>query len=275
MFDGIFATGLFSHYLSLLQLPKENPSLENLTRLVRAQLMQVPFENISKLYRLKHDGLREMPSFEQHLVGIERFNFGGTCYANNYYYNRLLNYLGYEVKLCGADMANPDVHLVSIVKLNGREYIVDVGYGAPFYAPMPRDLQEDYTISFGDDRYALKPQTTDGRSQLDLYRGGQLKHGYSVNPIPREIEYFADVITDSYRPQATFTNALLLVRFFESRSIVIHNYNLIESGPTKSRIDKISDREELINSVEKHFGIPRKIIAESISMLAEFRDAWD
>jgi arylamine N-acetyltransferase len=275
MSDNIIVKEIYSRYLALLHLPILQPSLENLTRLVQAQLMRVPFENISKLYRLKHNGLREIPCFEQHLEGIERFNFGGTCYANNYYFNRLLDYLGYDIKLCGADMANPDVHIVSIVRLDGREYIVDVGYGAPFYTPMPRDLSEDFAINFGDDRYVIKPQDESGRSRLDLYRGGQLKHGYIVNPIPREIEYFTEMTADSYRPQATFTNALLLVRFFENRSIVIHNYNLIESELIGFRTTKISDRDELLNLVGKHFGIPPEIITEAISMIGESKDAWD
>ena len=115
-----------------------------------------------------------MPILGLFLDGIERFNFGGTCYPNNYYFYQLLANLGYQTKLCGADMSNPDVHLVSMVTLEKREYLVDVGYAAPFIAPMPRDLATDYVVVLGRDRYVLKPQDARGRSRMDL-RGGQLE----------------------------------------------------------------------------------------------------
>ncbi len=109
-------------YLSILGIETAPPGLDHLTRLVRAQLTRVPFENISKLYLKKTQGASYIPSLEEHLDGIERFSFGGTCYANNPYFSQLLRHLGYDVDMCGADMSKPDVHVVSIVRLEGREY---------------------------------------------------------------------------------------------------------------------------------------------------------
>src|SRR5512143_789806 len=97
--------GLYADYLRLLGLRPRVPSLEALTELTGAHLVRVPFENVSKLY----------------------------------YLYRLLENLGYRVRLCGADMSRPDVHLVIVVTVEGHEYVVDGGYGAPFLAPLPRD----------------------------------------------------------------------------------------------------------------------------------------
>ena len=74
-----------------------------------------------------------MPGLDQFLADIENYHFGGTCYTNNYFLKLLLSYLGYDVKLCGADMNRPDVHVVNIVRIEGREFIVDVEYAAPCY----------------------------------------------------------------------------------------------------------------------------------------------
>ncbi len=134
---------LLERYLRLLGVPRRTPSLEGLRELVQAQLCRVPFENVSKLYYKKHLGLASLPSLELFLDGIERFNFGRTCYSNNYYFYQLLANLGYQANLCGVDMSNPDVHLVSMAELDQRQYLVDVGYAAPFAVPLPRDAEMD------------------------------------------------------------------------------------------------------------------------------------
>lgn len=67
-------------------------------------------------------------------------------------------------------MSNPDVHLVSMVNVDEREYLVDVGYAAPFLSPLPRDLATDFIIVLGRDFYVLKPQDAQGSSRMELYR---------------------------------------------------------------------------------------------------------
>ncbi len=237
-------------------------------------MIRVPFENVSKLYRIKQAGLRGLPGLERHLDGIELHNFGGTCYANNYYFYLLLTHAGYDIMLCGADMDTPDAHIVSMVTVDGREYLVDVGYAAPFLKPLPRDLTQDHVVSLGRDRYVLKPQDRDGGSLLELYRDGRLMHGYTAKPIPRRIEHFAHGISDSFTDGSNFMNALLLVRFFPNSSLVIHNFTLIRSEGTESRIHRLANREELTQAINDHFAIPGAIAAEAVAGLGRFRDAW-
>jgi arylamine N-acetyltransferase len=265
---------LIDRYLRILGLSRRDPGWDALAELVAAHVMRVPFENISKLYYRKHVGLRSLPGLERFLDGIERHHFGGTCYTNNYYLNSLLAHLGYDVKLCGADMANPDVHLVSIVTVDQREYLVDVGYAAPFMEPIPRDREHDHVIALGRERYVFKPQDTDGRTRLKLYRHGELKHGYIAKPVPRQIDHFHQVIADSFADQATFMNALLLVRFSPGYSLPVHNLTLIESQATESHARKIGSRAELPSVIEEHFAIPGAIVAEAVAELGDLQDPW-
>ena len=95
------AQSVYSRYLKALKISKTDPGLTALTDLIKAHLMYVPFENISKLFYIKNYSLESIPDFEQYVDGICRYNFGGTCYSNNYYFNKLLSYLGYNVRLCG------------------------------------------------------------------------------------------------------------------------------------------------------------------------------
>ena len=266
---------LLARYLGILGVPGRPPGLNALAELVAAHLMRVPFENISKIYYRKRLGLKTIPELKTYLSGIENYHFGGTCYSNNYYLYRLLASLGYRVNLCGADMSRPDVHVVSLVTLEGRQYLVDVGYAAPFQAPLPRDLAEDYTVVLGHDRYVLKPQDANGCSRLELHRDGVHKHGYLVKPQPRSIEDFEPVIVDSYCAEATFMNALLLVRFYPGRSVVVHNLSVIESQDMRSTVRALDSRAEVGRAVEENFGIPRGIVMEALAELGQLQDAWN
>lgn len=265
---------LFARYLGLLGVAQRKPSVSALTEVVEAHAQRVPFESISKIYRKKHLGLIALPSLELFLDGIERYHFGGTCYSNNYYFNRLLAELGYDVRLCGADMSNPDVHMVSMVSVEGQQFLVDAGYAAPFLTPLPRDLAKNHVITSGRDRYVLHPQDGNGCSRLELFRDGQLKHGYLAKPTPKKIEDFEAVIADSFRKEATFMNALLLARFHADRSVVIHNLELIESRGATSKIRSLASRDELARVIEECFDIPREIATESVTELGQLKDAW-
>lgn len=267
-------SNLCDRLLGVLGIDRQKTSFEALTEVVRAFAMRVPFENVSKLYYKARFGLRGLPNSDMYIDGIERYNFGGTCYPNNYHLHLLLAHLGYDVKLCGANMANPDVHLVNLVSLDGREFLVDAGYAAPFLAPLPRDLDEDYKISLGRERYVLNPQDGNGVSRLDLYRDGELVHGYTVKPIPRRIDHFTDVIKDSFRDSATFMNSLLLVRLYPGRSVVIRNLSIIESDKKGYDVRELSGRDQLPAAVEEHFSIPREIVSEAVAELRGFGDPW-
>ena len=78
-------SGLFDKYLELLGIEATDPTYEFLCKLVKAHLIQVPFENISKLL-FKKQGMNYIPTLQTFLDGIGKHNFGGTCYTNNYYF---------------------------------------------------------------------------------------------------------------------------------------------------------------------------------------------
>ncbi len=272
--DQALAPELVRRYLAALGMAPQDPTLGALHQLVAAHLTRVPFENVSKLYNRKHHGLAGLPSLELYLEGIERYHFGGTCYANNFHFYSLLSALRYDVKLCAADMTNPDVHLVVMVNVDDREYLVDAGYGAPFLSPMPRDLATDYVVALGRDRHVLKPQDGGGRSCLELYRDGKLIHRYWAKPEARRIKEFRQVIAESFQPDATFLNSLLLTRFYSDRAVMIHNWTLVESQGSKSTVRLLASRDQLVAAVEEHFEMPRAIVAEVVHDLGDLRDSW-
>jgi arylamine N-acetyltransferase len=265
---------IFDWYFSILGIEQEEPSFEHLSRLVRAQLIRVPFENISKLYLKKTQNASYIPSLEEHLTGIEDFNFGGTCYANNPYFAALLRHSGYDVDLCGADMTRPDVHVVSLVRLEGREYLVDVGYGAPFYSQMPRDLDRKHEVAFGNNLFVLHPRDAEGQSRMDHLRDGTLIHGYTAKPQPRGIEHFDKVIRNSYSDAATFMNVVVIERFFSDHAVRIHNLTLTESTATGASVTHLADKKDLVEAIGHHCGFPADIIQEAVADIALEADIY-
>ena len=108
--------------------------------------------------------------------------------------------------------------MATFVRLDGRDLLVDVGYAAPFYDPLPLDQPAPKSFRFGRDAYVVHPRDAGGRTRLDLLRDGDRVHGYLLKPVPRTIACFRRVIRASYRDDATFMRSLLLVRFFDDQS---------------------------------------------------------
>jgi arylamine N-acetyltransferase len=269
----LFNATMFKRYLNILGINHNEPSINALYEIVNAHLTKVPFENVSKLC-YKKQGLKHLPDLPTFLDGVEKYNFGGTCYTNNYYLYLLLMYLSYDVKLCGADMNNPDVHLVSIVNIGEKEFIADVGYAAPFFQPLPRDFDDDYNIEFGEEKYILNPVDENNYSKMKQYWKGDLKHGYTAKPQPRKIEEFQNVIENSYSEDATFMNAVMIARFYENSSLVLRNLTLTKTENNKTTAQRI-ERDTIPATVEHYFGMPRQFVEEAINELGELKDTWN
>lgn len=265
---------LLAKYLRLLGVVPRPPGPGLLREVVAAHLERVPFENVSKLYRWQRFGQAGVPDLGLFLEGIEEHGFGGTCYAIGSHLHGLLAALGFDATLCGADMAKPNVHAVVRVRLDGRELLVDAGYAAPFREPLPADVATEHVVSWGRDRYVVSPKDELGRTRVTLHRDGAPKHGYLVNPEPRSISDFAGAVADSFRPEATFRNALLLARFGLRHSVVVSNFSVVTTDASGSSVRRLRDRGELARTIETHFGIAANLLGPVLAGLPALVDPW-
>jgi arylamine N-acetyltransferase len=258
-----------SRYLDLLGVDSHPPSLFALTELVTAHVSRIPFENVSKLIQHARGELPVLVPLDRFLDGIDHDHLGGTCYACACQLNALLSHLGYEVRLCGAAMSLPDVHVVNVVKVDSRDYLVDVGYGAPFFSPLLLDGSGPVAVDLGRERYVLYPRDEDDRAQLSHLRDGQVIHGYIVTPTPRDVDHFASVIVHSFRPESEFLNHLRIVLHRPERSISLSDFRLtiVEGGRASSRT--LHDRTDLRQTIEGLFKIPGEISEEAMTALTK------
>jgi arylamine N-acetyltransferase len=96
--------GIYQRYLRLLGVEGVPYGLEGLRAVIRAHLLRVPFENVSKLLLFSREGRGRFFTLPEFLDGIEHHDLGSTCYGANPYLAELLRALGYEADLHGANM---------------------------------------------------------------------------------------------------------------------------------------------------------------------------
>jgi arylamine N-acetyltransferase len=168
-------------------------------------------------------------------------------------------------------MNNPDVHIISIVNVDGFEFIVDCGYAAPFLEPMPRNLDKDYILKSGNETYILKPKDSRGNSRVEQYYKDELKHFYIAKPQPRDQKEFQKVIKDSYSDEALFMNSLIVTRHSSDHSVILRNFTLtvIEEYEVKQ---KTILKTEIPDTINKHFGIPARLVKSAISGLRQLAE---
>src|SRR5690349_13972308 len=108
------------------------PSLETLAAIHRRHTRVIPFENLDAF--LRRPVPLDLASLERKLVHAGR---GGYCFEHNRVLSHVLRELGFEVTDLAArvvwgatsDMVRPRSHMLLLVKVHGKRYIADVGFG--------------------------------------------------------------------------------------------------------------------------------------------------
>ncbi|CAM3780237.1 arylamine N-acetyltransferase family protein [Alicyclobacillus pomorum] len=100
---------------------------------------------------------RETKSFWTKTVSLRKLlkeNAGGLCYELNRLFQWLLTELGYRAKLVAATVLNEqgewvhqDSHATTIVSLDEKSYVVDVGFGDCVREPLPLSGEEIHDVS--------------------------------------------------------------------------------------------------------------------------------
>ncbi|TVX93425.1 arylamine N-acetyltransferase family protein [Paenibacillus agilis] len=119
-------------YLDRIQAEKrEGQSLDYLAHLQKQHVLNIHFENLDILTKkplsLKVENLYQKMVHDQH---------GGVCYELNGLFYHLLNELGFKPYLMAGTVyvgngvwALENAHMFTIVPIEGKEYLVDVGFG--------------------------------------------------------------------------------------------------------------------------------------------------
>jgi arylamine N-acetyltransferase len=255
-----------ARYLRLLGIEDPVSGLSGLERIVMAHVCRIPFENVSKLLLIGREGAGRVTRLDEFLDGIEHRDMGGTCYSSNPFLVQLLQALGYDADLLGADMSAPNVHTVIRVRLDGAEWHVDAGYGGPFRRPIRLDRLPDTSVS-GELRFVFH-HSADNDVELSLMHGETRLHGYVAHGPARPFEFFHPIILESFRPGQHFMTNLRLIRHFEDgRAAELLNSTLTLHRDGQSRVVELRDRSDMRLAVANELAMPRCPIDESLDVL--------
>jgi N-hydroxyarylamine O-acetyltransferase len=255
-------------YLGLLGVPRQPPAHAALRRMVRGHLACVPFENVTTLLRLRdHWGGPPPDPDPEALVAqwIERRG-GGLCYEVARTFRGLLAALGYDVRLVTGAITWPGSHEALIVELDGRQWLVDAGNGAPFFDPVP--LGSLVEVHHAGLSYRFRPGERPGTHVQDRLIDGVWTPFclFSDDPPPTGGDLRASFCRHHTPGEGKFVGELNVVRCHPGGLDRLHNRRLTRitsHGRTETDLDDAG----LARAAAEVFQLPGLPVTEAVAVL--------
>ena len=242
-------------YLARIGLPGErHPDLGTLRELHLAHMASIPFENVD--VRLRRPIALDIASLEAKLVRRRR---GGYCFEQNTLFAAALRALGFEVRTLearvrppGAREPLPRTHMMLAVTVEGREYLVDVGFGADGpLVPVPLDgspsAQPGGTYRLAEEDTGLLVLRHGWRDDWrDLY-------AFSLVPaLPVDFEV-ANHFTSTH-PSSTFVNRLTVQRSEPAERHILRGRNYTVRREDDETV-RVIEADELPTLLRERFAL--------------------
>lgn len=246
----MLANTMVSAYLDRISAPRPTTAdLESLRTLQTRHLLSVPFENLG--YHLGEEIHMDERSVDK--VVTERR--GGGCYEVNPALSFLLEALGYEVSLMPGrvwikdELTAPLCHLALKVRINGNNWLVDVGFGRNSRHPLSLETEQAQADPHGEYRIAV---ASDGG--YDVSANGRLQ--YRVYDVPCSVEDFGPTLW-WYRtgPDSPFLQNLFCSLPTENGRVTLKESQLTHQVGETREVTELADETEIREAYDKWFGI--------------------
>lgn len=174
-------------YCAHLGLPATPPTpgerAARLRQITRAHLARIPYENVSKWLTIgaRAHNTQETPShfdFARYVHDITLHGLGGTCFRLTLGCYHLLRGLGYDAALVAAPAGDHAAVLVNAPAGEDSPRLVDVGFFAPFWEPLPLDRTTSWPGALGI--FTVAPGDSD---ELTLRRPSGTTRVLSLRPV--------------------------------------------------------------------------------------------
>ena len=224
--------------------------LASLNALVIAQLTHVPFENLD----IWSTGICPSMQVEDLYRKIVMQGRGGYCFELNTLFRQLLNYLGFDAYQAVSSLVNEDgtaqpaAHNVIICTLEGKKYLIDVGFGGPVpFGAMP--LREGVWENF-------KLSQKDGFWYLDRWKVDHYRPSIRFRDVPASMEELIPLnFYISQKPDSHFRHRLNVSVKQPDGSIHCLLGDQLHVRTAAGAVDKIVTHKELSEILLEHFGI--------------------
>jgi N-hydroxyarylamine O-acetyltransferase len=231
-------------------------TLDNLRNLHTAHLRTVPFENLD-IYR-RVPIVLDQGRILKKLVEDRR---GGFCYELNSAFGWLLSQLGYSVTLLSAEVARPEGgfgipfdHMALLVRLDGVDWLADVGFGDSFLLPLR--FTENEVHEEPEYRYRLRRHREYWHLERSPRETEEYGSQYRFTTVPRRLaDYRSGCEYHQTSPESTFTRKVVATRALEDGRVTITPERVIvRRGKTRSEIP-LPDEKAFHQALERHCGI--------------------
>lgn len=244
-------------YVAFLGIERGAPDVATLNEVIRAH-RRITFENVSSLIRRHEAGEGPVPALDLDAlltVWTERRG-GGACYEVGGMLGRLLEALGYEVFPVLAQISFPGSHSALMARLDGRQWLVDVGNGQPLFEAIAAD--DTTEIRRAGLSYRFRPDPATRKLVQDRWVEGAFRPfvTYEMSPAaPAEME--ASYQRHHALPPMTFVmQNFRLVRCSEEEVIQLRDHLLTRytaDGKATEEVRGLARYRELIAGP---FGFP-------------------
>lgn len=228
------------------------PDLATLAALHRAHVAAIPFENLD--IQMGGTVKIDVETLQAKLVRQRR---GGYCFEHNSLFALALRSIGFAPETCearvrhlGADL-RPRTHMVLTLRLEGREWLADVGFGGDgLIEPIALDGSSSeqlgivYRVGRDGPLRVLQRRAADGWQDL-----------YAVHPDPvYPIDYEAANWFTSTHPHSPFVLNLTVQRVVDGARHILRNltYSIARGADIQTR--EIT-RSELVPLLRDTFGL--------------------
>jgi arylamine N-acetyltransferase len=262
------STSLIDRYLELLHIQREAPSLDYLSRLVQAQLRYIPYENISKILRLKA-GRPGIPSFEEFIELHQDLGYGGTCYVQNGYFVGLLNNLGFEAEILGVGKdVESATHPTCRVSVGEKKYIVDLGNFSAFAGPFSLEPGTVVEAQVGEwlNRYLAGPDAT---HEMSISRDGKPGRSWRSHSLAREFSFFEPAMLKTFSKDTLFMSTIACYRVFNGNPVYQWGPTLVDASGSELKKTKLADIEDLERIYAHTLKAPKFQVREAVEFLRD------
>ena len=224
-------------------------TLPTLRALHLRHLLTVPFENLD-IHVPRMIVLDEARIIDK----IVRQHRGGFCYELNGAFAALLRALGFDVTLLSARVVSADGkhgpefdHMTLLVRIDGKRWLADVGFGESFLLPLSFDEPDD-------SGYRL--QERDGEWGMQALRDGVWKDDYLFTLTPRALADYEPMCRfHSTSPESHFSKGPLCSIATENGRITVQRDRIIVTENGEKRQTPIGSDEEWREALQRYFGV--------------------
>ncbi|WP_394539541.1 arylamine N-acetyltransferase [Lysobacter enzymogenes] len=233
------------------------PTLATLAELQRRHSAQFAFETIANLIRAPI--ALDLDALQRKLLHDGR---GGYCYELNGLFQALLRELGFQLRAVAGrvvmggpeDALNARTHLVALVRVDGAEYLADVGFGGMVpTAPLRLESREPqatphepYRLELREDGYLLRARV--GEQWRALYV-------FDLQPLaPIDLEVGNWYV--SAHPASPFRDQLLVARTGPGWRKTLNNASFAVHRPGQDSVRCELDGPQAVMAVlQQEFGL--------------------